>query len=625
MPQTITTKDGTVLDAGVVNLAKAIRARESKGDYNAIGDAGTSKGAYQWQPNNFENGARKYGLNPSDFSPINQDKVAYYQVKELKEKGYTPEQVAASWNAGEGSLKNDAWRTMRGSRMINGQKVDYDVPAYVQSVTSEFQKLKGGYVAKPYSSGVIDFSKVHQPTEEKDPATDQPISIIPNIGEIGADLNQNLKGRGTDFQRGIETAARGGTNFLGNLAMGAIQTVGAVAGGAGDLVNAGLQFIPGVQAAEKGIENLAEKALNTSTGKDVSAALGDFANKNPDIAKTIGGGVNVLAAIPILRGLTAVKDAVANTGVAAFRGRIEESAKKEIEESLTKVPGRSVARANARGIDPVDYMITNSALPEVVPNPSGGFMYSSKKAIDDLSKQLDGDELLLQEMLTTAIKKNTMVSLDDARKQVLKDIRLNFPLSGNFTPAVRAVDDYFDSVGASSGGRNWISLNELNDIKRDVRGAVFNVAGDIKGTASAEIKYSIGQSVMKQIEEVAAKAGAKDVRKLNQEMAKKIEAIKVLEAMDGKNLKVKRGLMKEAAVGGASIAAEGGAAAIGLPPVAAALAGRSLGGKILGRVPRTPVGKLGRFRNPKSSLTKGVLDLTKGLGVQSISRQPSTE
>lgn len=135
-------KTNQPLDASVVALAKAIRTQESGSNYNAPGKSG-EKGAYQWMSGNFENAAKQYGLNPTDFSPVNQDKVAYYQLKDLKNKGYTPEQVAASWNAGEGSLKGDKWKTNVGT---NSQGVKYDTPSYVSGVIQHYQKEKDSYL-----------------------------------------------------------------------------------------------------------------------------------------------------------------------------------------------------------------------------------------------------------------------------------------------------------------------------------------------------------------------------------------------------------------------------------------------------------------------------------------------
>lgn len=101
--------DGTELDGSVVKVMRTIRSLESSGDYNAVGDNGTSYGAYQWNngktplapgqlPVNFVNAAKKYGLNPNDFSKANQNKVAYNQIKEYKDQGLSPLEIDALWN-----------------------------------------------------------------------------------------------------------------------------------------------------------------------------------------------------------------------------------------------------------------------------------------------------------------------------------------------------------------------------------------------------------------------------------------------------------------------------------------------------------------------------------------------
>lgn len=110
---TITLDDGTQLDSGVVKVMHAIRNIESGGDYNIMGDQGTSKGAYQWnnyidgkhvplQPNqipaNFQSAAKLHKLDENDFTPANQNKVAYAQVSNWKNQGLTPLEIDAMWN-----------------------------------------------------------------------------------------------------------------------------------------------------------------------------------------------------------------------------------------------------------------------------------------------------------------------------------------------------------------------------------------------------------------------------------------------------------------------------------------------------------------------------------------------
>ena len=125
---------GRPIDQGVATLTKAVKQIETGGDYTKSGGSG-EKGAYQWMPGNFEAGAKKYGLDPSDFSPKNQDKVAYYTLLDMKTKnGYTPEQALSAWNSG-----GPDWEGKVGT---NKYGVKYDVPAYVQKGMAAALEIK---------------------------------------------------------------------------------------------------------------------------------------------------------------------------------------------------------------------------------------------------------------------------------------------------------------------------------------------------------------------------------------------------------------------------------------------------------------------------------------------------
>ena len=150
---TVQASDGTALDPSVVNLAKAIRTQESGNNYTKAGDAGTSLGAYQFNnggtpvpkggiPENYKSWATQYGVDPNDFSPVNQDKVAYARISDLKQQGLSPAQIAATWNAGIGYKDN--WQDHKGTTTINGQTISYDTPAYVEKVINTFRALKSG-------------------------------------------------------------------------------------------------------------------------------------------------------------------------------------------------------------------------------------------------------------------------------------------------------------------------------------------------------------------------------------------------------------------------------------------------------------------------------------------------
>lgn len=159
--QPIQSSTGEQLDPTVVNLAKSIRQVESGGNYGAVGKS-REVGAYQYTPETWKAYATKYLGDPNAniHNPINQDKAAYYAIKELKDKGHSPEEVASIWNSG----KADAY--LKGSAGVNQYGAQYDVPKYVNNVIAEFQKIKGqtgtpngdqhaqspGATASPYQS-----------------------------------------------------------------------------------------------------------------------------------------------------------------------------------------------------------------------------------------------------------------------------------------------------------------------------------------------------------------------------------------------------------------------------------------------------------------------------------------
>lgn len=625
------------MDAGSVNLARAIRKQESGGNYQQYGDDNSSYGAYQWNnqpngksvplakgeiPSNFKSNATKYNLDPNDFSPTNQDMVAYNVIKGYRDQGYNVPQIAALWNGGDAKRSDPNYVTPSGlpsqKKDANGKDV-YNVPQYAQNVNNYYQDIKnqtgGGYNPTPYSTqgnnpGAIDFTGATPPAQ-----TETAPSLIPNLGEIGTNLSTGLSSRVKDFGGALQPLMKGDVFSAG------LQGAGAIAGGIGDIATAALGLIPGVQGAEKLLGSGVKAVLNTQTGKDMATAFSNFAQENPTIAKDIGAGVNVLAAIPILKGFGLVKRAVMDASTAAFKKSVLTSAEAEIKDNLTARPAAALARAQARGANPIPTMLENpSYLPEVVANPSGGFMYNASKARGALQTSLSADEAVLQAKLDGAIKKNIMVSIADTEKKVLADIRKANPLSVNYLSMSNAVKDIFKSLKASSGGRNMISLNELNGIKRNVRNAVFDVAGDVRGSATAQIKYDIGQSLMDQVETIAKKAGIDGVPEINKTMGTKIEALKVLDAMDGRKVVTKGGLGREVAVDVAGAVGEGAGNMFGIP-FAGTLASRGLVGKILRSSPRTEISKLTSYKgNPIKTAKKGLLQVGKGVVAQQTVR-----
>lgn len=191
--QPYTANDGTQLNPTAVSLAKAIRTVESNGNYNAVGDSGQSHGAYQFNKDNFANWAKQYGLDSTDFSPVNQDKVAYNRINDMLKQGDAPSEVAARWN---------------GANYVSG-KYQAINPGYVDKVKNAYQQ---------HVSGQPPIVPANSPTPDNHDknflenlvsgnllgAGKQAMDFLfPIIGDVGGDINgtnkKNLLEQGADL------------------------------------------------------------------------------------------------------------------------------------------------------------------------------------------------------------------------------------------------------------------------------------------------------------------------------------------------------------------------------------------------------------------------------------------
>lgn len=144
------------MDRGLLvdKIADAMKRVESGGDYSIVSRDG-GRGAYQftgtWDlwSSQFAK-THNLGDGPLPFTPENQDAVAKWKIAEYLDKGYSVEQIAAAWNAGEGALANDRWKGMVG---VNASGVRYDVPNHVRKVMSAFGMEEGDVLALPPVTG----------------------------------------------------------------------------------------------------------------------------------------------------------------------------------------------------------------------------------------------------------------------------------------------------------------------------------------------------------------------------------------------------------------------------------------------------------------------------------------
>jgi len=134
-----------ISNATVDSIAESIKFAEGNNPYDYHVANRQELGAYQFMPDTWNAWSAEYlqSLDPNNPKAVNksleltqenQDAVAKFKIQEWLNRGFTPELVAAAWNAGEGSIANDKWKTMEGISTITGEP--YNVPAYVNKFTN---------------------------------------------------------------------------------------------------------------------------------------------------------------------------------------------------------------------------------------------------------------------------------------------------------------------------------------------------------------------------------------------------------------------------------------------------------------------------------------------------------
>lgn len=295
-------------DQQALALTHAIALQESgsggKPNYTATGDNGTSKGAYQWQPGNFESAAKNAGLDPNDFSSKNQDKVAYSEIKAYKDKGYDPGQIASLWNSG--SPNN--WQNHSGTTTINGKEISYDTPAYVKGVQNHYKNLLQENSNPDSSQLTTDTNNSQQKTfqdiiKSNPQPTAQPQDLLNNpvsntikkvgnfvtfggAGELGNELGSSLA-IGAEKLKGLF----GGQDNSQYIAPPNVNK--ALFGGAKSIIGAGA-----LEGGLKGIQGLvgALKGGSALASEPVVSELTNYATKTKSALNTLSASekVNVL-------------------------------------------------------------------------------------------------------------------------------------------------------------------------------------------------------------------------------------------------------------------------------------------------------------------------------------------
>lgn len=527
-----------------VNAAKAIRQIESGGNYTATSKDG-SFGAYQFIKPTWDAAAKKYlGTNVPWQSATReqQNEVAVKQINDWIQSGKATNigQIASMWNAGEG--KPDAY--LEGLSGINSSGIKYDVSGYAKMVATEYQKIKGV-----------------SPTDQ----TQQPSVTQPAVQQNPDSLGSQLTSRVQNAASAIDSIV-GGEKTGNSRVSGILQLAGSVAGGLGDVVNKGLELIPGVKQVEglvgKGIGVLAK----TQTGQSVTKAIQDFSTKHPELSKDIGAGFNIATAIPILKGIgtagSLAKDAIASS----LKGVAEKSVQGGLEETVGRAGLRGAKFLDANPTIAKD-MVETRSLPDI----KGG-KYDSLKAIKDSQDRIKQ----LGEHVNTSLENPIYATKAEEPSVIIKNAISKTPNS-DFS-----AEDILNNAKSLTpeNSRLWTrfeagqaSMKDINKLRSDLDAAVKSVYTSVN---EPPIKKELGANLAGAMREYV-QSNASETKDLFASMTKEYRVQKALSYLHNKSIKVGTigRILKD--IGTAGGEAIGHASGI---PLAGGFIGRETGGAI---------------------------------------------
>lgn len=263
------------LDPTIVNLAKAIRQTETRGQaepYTAKGASG-EYGAYQYTEGTWNADAKKYlgaAVPLTSATKLQQNEVAYKKLADLKAAGNNVGQIASIWNSG-----SPEWEGKVG---INSKGVKYDVPQYVNSVAQAYQALKAGQAPNYQdTASTVGKEQIVTPAQQKDAASaGQTGAFFPAVtgdSPLSAGLKTagNLPGSAFNFAKGAVQSVNP-VNILNTMSQipGAFSGLVGESGGIGNAIAATAKELPGA----------AYNALVPQFGKDLVTAAGGFFTGN---------------------------------------------------------------------------------------------------------------------------------------------------------------------------------------------------------------------------------------------------------------------------------------------------------------------------------------------------------
>jgi len=515
----------TQIDQDVKNLVSAMgRAETGTSSPDAYKKRGASGeyGRYQFMPDTWRQWSQESGITtPLEQSTIEeQNMIAYNKVKQWKDQGLNPAQIASKWNSGD----ENAYKAAHVG--TNAQGVAYNTPEHVRKVSQYYNEIKnGGQLGGTYTPP--------PPTRDFTPAAETGVETLTEQIGAGGGLASNLGGAFANIGTGTSDAFQKTVSGEINPLSGILQGAGAVAGGVGDVTDALIKSVPVVG----GVYEKATDVLGKGFGGALEATgASKWMQENPEASGNIGAGLNMLSVLPFFKAFKSGARGLSDLKTGMTESKVIQQATDEIEGSLSKGTARNLDRAKGRGLDPVAILLDDpKLLPEII-EQNGKYIYDTKQGAMALQRSIDADELALQNLFANSLKQNVGINLVDVRKKVLSDLLPAGKINVNRTAISRELNRLFDDI-AESAGRNFVSLSDLNDLKRQVRSGINFDAIDPTRALTRQVQFDVGQSLMKQVEDVAKKAGIKGVPEINKSMGGKLTALDIIEDLGGKTIK----------------------------------------------------------------------------------------
>jgi hypothetical protein len=482
--QSLGNKMDTQIDPKIKNLVSAIGQAETG---TSSPDAYTKRGAsgefgrYQFMPDTWKMWAKEH-LGDENAQPTieNQNKVAYAQVKQWKDEGLNPAQIASKWNSGN----ENAYK--QGVRGTNSQGVTYDVPAYTQKVSQYYQQLSGNNqsnVSQILNKGYTPTTNVEQQRENLE-AQGEPVSVNPEktnptiAGSIirgllktPARLATNVVQAG-EILTGKDVTEPFSGSYLGNVS--SVGTKGTFGQKLKDTLGTGLELASyivgsgeakaGLEAAKagqlftKGILKTAGKGALEGTGIGALGGAGQGLQENKGtsgvlkdtLSGAVGGGITG-GILGSLGGIISKAKGITTDTIDLVKNRVG----KDYVDSLTSagVSGRKVLTENADGMKA---SIDAGIFPDVnVTN--GSARYDTTEAttklqtmMDELGKARGADiKAHNQPVDTNVLKQRIINNVNEFVKDPLEQQKVG-----------KTVGDWFNALG-----KKKLTLEKLNELQ----------------------------------------------------------------------------------------------------------------------------------------------------------------